>query len=250
MRKRLICILAMLWMFSVCLYWLLLFTGRVAVNDDLYYELQMDAGILNSAGISEDALKSLDRSLSQYLKGSTLAFQNDWGEIYSLKVFGTLQPVFNEREMTHLEDCQKLIHLLTEVLDGSKFACGLLNAAMFLMFWLTPKPKRPTWKQMVFSAAAAVMMFLLAIGGFALWAAFDFDGAFTFFHQLLFTNDLWLLDPGTDLLIRICPSSMFAQMGLQIAKKTFLMWALSLALVFLRFRVWFLWSGKYEEYMK
>ena len=52
---------------------------------------------------------------------------------------------------------------------------------------------------------------------FALWAAVDFSSAFNFFHRILFTNDLWLLNPETDLLIRICPSSMFESMGLRIA---------------------------------
>ena len=51
------------------------------------------------------------------------------------------------------------------------------------------------------------------LGVFALWAAMDFDAAFVFFHEMLFTNDLWLLNPATDLLIRICPSSMFMAMG-------------------------------------
>ena len=54
------------------------------------------------------------------------------------------------------------------------------------------------------------------LGLLGVWAAVDFSSAFAFFHELLFTNDLWLLDPRTDLLIRICPSSMFAQMGLRI----------------------------------
>lgn len=63
---------------------------------------------------------------------------------------------------------------------------------------------------------------LIPLGAFALWAAIDFSGAFTFFHHLLFANDLWLLDPRTDLLIRICPSSMFASMGLRIGARALL----------------------------
>ena len=60
----------------------------------------------------------------------------------------------------------------------------------------------------------APLALLVPLGAFAIWAAADFSGAFTFFHHLLFTNDLWLLDPQTDLLIRICPSSMFATDGI------------------------------------
>ena len=51
------------------------------------------------------------------------------------------------------------------------------------------------------------------IGGLTAWGIADFDSLFTAFHRLLFSNDLWLLDPKTDLLIRICPESMFAEMA-------------------------------------
>ena len=57
------------------------------------------------------------------------------------------------------------------------------------------------------------------------------------FHLLFFTNDLWLLDPATDLLIRICPQSMFAEMGLRIARRAAFM-LLGVPLV-LTVREWF-----------
>ena len=66
----------------------------------------------------------------------------------------------------------------------------------------------------------ASALILLPLAAFALWAAADFNSAFDFFHKLLFTNDLWLLDPETDLLIRICPASMFAGLGLRIGAWT------------------------------
>ena len=61
------------------------------------------------------------------------------------------------------------------------------------------------------------LLLLLPLGAFALYAALNFDAAFTLFHKLLFRNDLWLLDPRTDVLIRICPESMFMDMGIRIA---------------------------------
>ena len=61
------------------------------------------------------------------------------------------------------------------------------------------------------------LILIVPLALFGIWAAVDFGSAFTFFHHLLFTNDLWLLDPATDLLIRICPSGMFANLGLRIA---------------------------------
>ena len=87
---------------------------------------------------------------------------------------------------------------------------------------------------------------LIPLGAFALWAATDFDSAFTFFHHLLFTNDLWLLNPETDLLIRICPQEMFMQMGIRIAGMSALQMlsALLYAAFIHRLRLWMLEMSK------
>ena len=52
---------------------------------------------------------------------------------------------------------------------------------------------------------------------FAVWAAVDFSSAFTFFHETLFTNDLWLLNPEIDLLLRLLPEQFFADIAATIA---------------------------------
>ena len=46
-------------------------------------------------------------------------------------------------------------------------------------------------------------------------AAVDFDGLFVTFHRVAFRNDGWLLDPRTDLLIRLMPEQLFVRMGIR-----------------------------------
>lgn len=57
----------------------------------------------------------------------------------------------------------------------------------------------------------------LAAAGAALgiWAVADFDGFFTAFHRIAFDNEGWLLNPRTDLLIRLMPTDFFIALGLQ-----------------------------------
>ena len=55
----------------------------------------------------------------------------------------------------------------------------------------------------------------LPAAGLLLWAAVSFDGLFLTFHRVAFRNDLWLLDPRTDLLIRLMPSALFMDLGLK-----------------------------------
>ena len=68
--------------------------------------------------------------------------------------------------------------------------------------------------------ALAALIWVAAFGLAALWALADFNGAFTAFHHMLFTNDLWLLDPATDRMIRMFPEPFFidiaARIGLRI----------------------------------
>jgi integral membrane protein (TIGR01906 family) len=167
----------------------------VGTDDGLYFKLQTEAGILPEAGVSEDELRSIDRRLSDYLRGDSTALEQD--------------SPFNDREMAHMADCLGLFALLRKVRSRLIPWAVLLIVGGAYLLQNRKKARHCAW--------LAPLILLVPLGAFALWAAIDFDGAFTFFHRVLFSNDLWLLDPRTDLLIRICPESMFAAMGLRIA---------------------------------
>lgn len=165
----------------------------VGTDAELYHQLQMRAGILPEAGISEEELVALDGSLADYLAGDFTALDGS---------------PFNERELSHMEDCYRLFALLRRVL----LACGLL--AVVLLFLAEIRFKCRSYARAALLGALALLGAILLLG---VWGLIDFDSLFTAFHHLLFTNDLWLLDPRTDLLIRICPQSMFVSMALRIA---------------------------------
>ena len=152
----------------------------------------MRADILPEAGISEEELIALDGDLAAYLAGDASALDDS---------------PFNERELTHMADCFDLFVLLRRVLLAAGIAAAVLLAGAALL-----------GHQVAASAAltgALALLGLIAIVG--IWGIVDFDSLFTAFHHMLFTNDLWLLDPRTDLLIRICPQSMFMFMAVKIA---------------------------------
>ena len=50
---------------------------------------------------------------------------------------------------------------------------------------------------------------LTAAAALLLWGIIDFDGLFILFHRLSFANDLWLMDPSRDLIIRLMPIGFF-----------------------------------------
>lgn len=203
--NRRIGFLACLLGFALCIFFGILAAVHVVGTDaGLYYELQMKARILPSAGISETDLIRLDEALSDCLKGKAKALY------LSCEVFGNLQPAFNSKELIHMEDCRRLFMLLRTAIRAAGIAGSLLLA---LGCGLLRNERRLIRR----SALLAPLIIALTLGLFAVWAALDFNAAFNFFHEILFTNDLWLLNPSTDLLIRICPASMFMAMGARIA---------------------------------
>ena len=203
MKKRLFFVLNTVGWLMVFAVLLMLAVYSVASDDGLYYQLQIEAGVLDAAGISAEDLRLLDARLSDGLfapLNADTAYDNR-----EIEVFGSMQPPFNARELEHLYDCREL---LSPTQPGLLYAVLLLAGALLLSCG---------GRKRLGTAWLASALILLPIAIFALWAAIDFNSAFNFFHRILFTNDLWLLNPETDLLIRICPSSMFANLGLRIA---------------------------------
>ena len=227
MKKRVFCGMNTLGWLLIFVVLLMLAVYGVASDDDLYFQLQMEAGILDSAGISQADLRILDKRLADGLfvpVNADASFDNR-----EIEVFGKQQPPFNERELEHLYDCRRLI---SPIQPGILYVLLLATGALLLFCG-----RRGRRSGRLHAAWLALALLLLPLMVFGIWAAIDFNAAFTFFHHLLFTNDLWLLDPATDLLIRICPQSMFAEMGLRIARRAAFM-LLGVPLV-LTVREWF-----------
>lgn len=190
---------------AVILWGILWSLEYVGTDPQLYRKLQFEArhDILEYAGISEEDLICVNAALADCLKGDENALEG-----LEAEVFGKIQHAFNERELIHMEDCRKLFELARTVKTSAKIT-GL--CAFVLGFVLLRNRRR-----IILAGCLGPILLILPLGILAAWAAVDFNAAFNFFHEMLFTNDLWLLDPRTDLLIRICPQRMFMNMGRRI----------------------------------
>lgn len=190
---------------AVILWGILWSVEYVGTDAELYRKLQFEArpGILEYAGISENDLRTVNEALAQCLRGDP-----DVLEDLEAEVFGKSRPAFNARERVHMEDCRKLFSLARTV---RRIAVSVGIAAVCAGFALNKKRR-----SISIALCLGPALIMLPIAALALWAAADFNAAFNFFHEVLFTNDLWLLDPATDLLIRICPQRMFMNMGARI----------------------------------
>ena len=142
------------------------------------------------------------RMIAAYLTGKEPVFQ------YSFESGGNSYLCFQAHEAAHMADCRALIgtaRVLCPVLGGLSLA--LAGAGCLLR-----KHRRSFGAGLLAGALAAAGAGLLLLA----WGAADFDGLFTTFHRIAFTNDGWLLDPRTDLLIRLMPTGLFVSLGLRV----------------------------------
>lgn len=128
--------------------------------------------------------------ITRYLKGGNDAFQ------HVFTVNGTEYAAFNQKEQHHMADVQDLFRLCRFVawLGWGVVLFGGLSARRRL--------SQHTFLRTLFAILAAVTIVIVL-------ACIDFDSLFVLFHQAAFTNDLWLLNPQTDLLIRLMPIEFF-----------------------------------------
>jgi integral membrane protein (TIGR01906 family) len=129
---------------------------------------------------------------------------------------GRMQPLFNERELAHMEDVQAIMHLVFNV---QALALGYVGLYTLAGLALRRRSFLPLLARALAGGAGLTLAIVLALGALALA---DFSGAFVQFHMLSFSNDLWILDPRTDRLIQLFPQEFFLDSTLRIAALTVL----------------------------
>ena len=123
---------------------------------------------------------------------------------------------FQPHEQAHMADVRGLVALLMQVL----IALWLCVAALGIFL------RNKAVSKTIAVTLSSVLVFVL---GVIAYAFIDFDGLFILFHKLVFTNDLWLLNPATDYLIQLMPIGFFMAYALSIG----LIWLLLMILCIL-----------------
>lgn len=177
---------------------LALLTGLVwllGTNAPLMLSLMRRYAPSETTALPDAEYPAMADMITAYLRGDSDTFQ------LVFDMDGTDYLAFRSHEQQHMADCRALFVLARQVSLG---ALGL-SALLTLLLWrLRHRPGRAR-KGFV----AALLTLLALVGAAALWAVMDFDSAFVLFHRLSFTNELWLLNPRTDLLIRLMPTAFF-----------------------------------------
>lgn len=125
------------------------------------------------------------------------------------EVEGRRQDFFNEQDRLHMADVRNLFLGGLKLKNICTVIAVLLTAGLIL--------GKEDWKRVLPRAYTRAVVVLLAVIVFlAIAFTIDFTRCFTIFHQIFFTNDLWMFNPSEDYMIRMLPEGFFSDMVIRI----------------------------------
>ncbi len=165
---------------------------RSLVTDrDLLLQGFRDNQVGRTTGLDQPQLERIADAFVAY-------FQGPPGQIQmQVTVGGQSRPLFNQREVEHMEDVQALIQWFLRM----QIVCAILVVIRVGFAVVVDRSPALLGRDLLWSAALMVGLVVL-VGVLSL---VDFTELWTRFHQIAFRNDLWQLDPRTDYLIMLFP---------------------------------------------
>ena len=175
-----------------------------------------------------DVVSDLDMELKDVMYVTYEMMDYLIGDRENLDVYivveGKEQDFFNEQDKLHMADVKNLSCSLKKscsfqpsILDKRITMVRRVSAAVMLLclfvLWVT----KANWKK-ILARGYQIGLGIATAGVVFLAGALivDFNTAFTVFHEIFFTNDLWLFDPAEDYMIRMLPEGFFYDMALRI----------------------------------
>ncbi|HCJ59002.1 MAG TPA: TIGR01906 family membrane protein [Clostridiaceae bacterium] len=204
---------------------ILLTSTEIAAFDINYYRAEYEKyNISENLAIEQKDLMDSTSKLLNYLRDNRkdLDFQT--------MVNGIEQEFFSARDKLHMVDVKNLFII------GRNIRNGILILLLFIILMLKYNKtiSFDLGKALLMSSIAGVLPIALLI----ILINIDFYKYFTIFHEIFFTNDLWLLDPNADRLVNIFPEGFFSDIAFRIITyyltAQFILFILSIVLKYIK----------------
>lgn len=174
---------------------------RILVNAPPVYDYAFDRyGAEDATGLSRADLDSTGAALRRYFNNGETSFY------HTVTEGGLSGPVFNARETRHMEDVKRLI----TIVDWLQEASAVYALAYIVSFFIWAR--EGNIRQLATQSLAGLGLGAVVVGGLAVFAATGFDAAWMRFHEVIFRNSDWQLDPATDHLIQMFPEGFWRDM--------------------------------------
>lgn len=198
---------------------------RSVAVDETLYGAQSRLAVMDELGLASEAEASavigLDASaqdeLARRIAGSMAQPSADFA----------FEPL-SEREQAHMRD----VHALIQTAQRAAQLCvGIAAGLAVAAAWTGARLDRRRRAVLCGGACAVLLIaFLAGALGFLVYGG-GFAQAFYRLHELLFTNDLWLMNPETDVLIRMMPQMLFERAAVSVAQRAGVSFAVICALL-------------------
>ncbi|MEP6870557.1 MAG: TIGR01906 family membrane protein [Anaerolineaceae bacterium] len=156
----------------------------------------------NAAAITGVSLPELDRAADELAR----YFENDAPLLTTtVQIDGQEAPLYNDREIAHMKDVKTLMRFVYRLNEFS--LAFIITYVSCVYLWTREK----SFRTLAAQALAGVGVGFVALAFVGVFAITGFDAAWTKFHQLVFNNDLWRLDPSRDRLIQMFPEKFWQE---------------------------------------
>lgn len=146
--------------------------------------------------ITDTDLKNLCSELMKYLSLKIPFLET------KISINGALVDFYSLKTKIHMADVRNIFKIL---IYGSYISIGVCILTFFQMFKFIKNPLLSIKKSFIHT----VIIFALILIPLSIYINMSFDTFFIKFHQILFNNDLWLLDPDVDYIICLLPENLF-----------------------------------------
>ena len=162
-----------------------------------------DNQVAHTTGLDDTQLERIADAFVAY-------FQGPPGQIQmQVTAFGQPRQLFNDKEVTHMEDVQALIQWFLRM----QLVAGAVVGLRVVLAVAVDRGGLSLGRELLWSAGVMVGLVVL-VGVLSL---LDFEALWTRFHQVAFRNDLWQLDPRSDYLIMLFPEPFWFTATLRMA---------------------------------
>lgn len=183
----------------VALFILMSITYFVAGSNRIYKDEFDKYNIEDRTGLNPNYLDTAIDRLTGYLHGR----YDDLN--HNIKLDGNDRLIYNDKEISHMKDVKNIF-------DRIKIFSSLYFLLLALMGFKYVRESNFTEFLYLIAKYAVIGMMVLFVF-FSILIFVDFSSAFYKFHEIFFTNDLWLLNPETDILIQMLPEGFFMDLS-------------------------------------
>ncbi len=174
-------------------------------NREFYRKEYAQLNTASEIGMSESDLTHTTEVLLDYIQDK----RDDLNVVATIN--GIDRAVFNEKEILHMVDVK---NLYLNAMTVRNFAWVGFVVMIAIGIFISKKESIKYLSDMFLKAVVSALSILTLLGVYAL---VDFNSFWLQFHYIFFTNDLFFLDPNTDILIQMVPSQFFFDLVFKIA---------------------------------